>query len=452
MNNRNRTVTKDARLVNCFLEFDDQGELWVIGRPGLVSYSSSPPGLGQGMYNWKGDIYFILNGSIYKNGITFASGLDQTGGAYRFNQTLGANPKLVFMNGVKAYTTNGLTVSLDLHTIDADYPILAVKGIVYLNGAMYVMDPFGQIWGSSINSVDQPGDWTATNFIAAQSEPDAGVALAKQLVYIIAMGQWSTEVFTDAGNPIGSPLQVVQGSKISFGCANADSVREIDDRLFWISSTKSSGTQVSMLDQLTHQVISDPYIDRLIQSSNLTQVISSQLKIDGHSFYILTLKDVNLTLVYDIVTKEWHIWTDTNGNYFPISDYTYSLGNPHRHFFQHESNGQVYLVDSIYYNDAGAKIFRDIYTPKFDANTTRNKQMSLLRFVGDQITGSAVYVRWSDDDYQTWNNFRKVNLERKVAELIDLGTFRRRAFHFRSWSNTPFRMQALDTQYDIGVL
>lgn len=449
--NRDRTLQKDSRLVNCYLETSAEGDIWIYGRPGLAEYSTSPPGPGQGAYNWKGDVFFILNGTLYKNGVTVPGVLDQTGGAYRFSQILGATPKLVFGNGVKTYAYNGTSISADLHSIDVDFPLITVKGIVYLNGATYVMDRNGVIWGSVVNSVDQPGDWSALNFIAAQIEPDDGVALAKQLVYVVAFGQWSTEVFFDAGNPQGSPLGNVQGSKISYGCANADSVREIDDRLFWVSSTRSAGVQVSMMDQLNHQIISTKNVDRILQSSTLANIISSQLKIDGHSFYILTLKDVNTTLVYDLVEGEWHVWTDTNGNYFPISDYTYT-GNPKKHLFQHESNGKVYYVSTDYNTDAGSKIIRDIFTPIFDANTRRRKQLNIMEFIGDETPGSVLYVRYSDDDFKTWSNFRGINLNQKKPMLTGCGTFTKRAYHFRHWADCRFRMQAVDVQYDLGTL
>jgi hypothetical protein len=449
--NRDRTLRKDSKLINCYLETNKQGELWVYGRPGLQEFSTSPPGPGQGMYNWRDDVYFILNGTLYKNGVTVPGVLDQTGGAYRFSQILGATPKMVFGNGVKTYAYNGTTISADLHTIDVDFPIITVKGIVYLNGATYVMNPQGEIWGSVVNSVDQPGDWSALNFIAAQIEPDSGVALAKQLVYVIAFGQWSTEVFYDAGNPQGSPLGNVQGSKISYGCANADSVREVDDRLIWISSTRSAAVQISMLDQLNHQIISSKNVDRILQSSTLQSIIASQLKIDGHSFYILTLKDVNTTLVYDLTEGDWHIWTDTNGNYFPISDYTYSAP-PKKHLFQHESNGKVYYVSTDYFTDAGSKIVRDVYTPIFDAGTRRRKTLNIMFFVGDQTPGSILYVRRTDNDYQTWSNFRSVPLNKKKPMLTGEGTFEKRAYHFRHWANCQFRMQAVEVQYDLGTL
>lgn len=553
--NRASSYNKDARLVNCYIETDDQGELWIFKRPGTLLWKDTPDGIAQGSYQWNGNVYSLCNGTLYRDGVAVptGTGLDTSGGSYRFSQTLGALPKLIFGNGNKTYTYSGPsvritsvstsniggtlaadnyyykvtaltplgevmsinemsvttigatssntinwnpiasatgyriyrgttadgeslyysvgvvttfvdtgaagtagtpptfgTVSPDLHSIDVDFPLSCVKGIVYLNGANYVMDSYGQIWGSVINSVDQAGDWSAIDFIAAQIEPDDGVYLAKQLVYVVAFGQWSTEVFFDAGNPTGSPLGPVQGSKISYGCASAESVQEIDDRLFWISSTKSAGIQVSMLDQLNHQIISTKPVDRLIQASNLNQVMSLQLKTDGHSFYILTLKDINVTLAYDISENLWHQWTDTNGDYFPFESYTYSAD--HHHVLQHDSNGGLYYADVDYFNDNGSQIIVDIYTPNFDGNTRRRKHLKVMTFIGDQESGSVLDVRCSDDDYSTWTNFRRVNLSLKNPSLIDCGTFTKRAYHFRHRSNTRLRLQAVEVQYDIGSL
>ena len=454
--NRNSSFTKDARLVNCYIETDDQGELWVYKRPGYRIFSSGPTSPGQGCYFWRGDFYHIAQGTISKNGVTFGPSLNIPGGMYFFSEVLGATPKLVFSNGAAAYSTNGTTVSATLHSIDVDFPVATVKGIVYLNGATYVMDVSNQIWGSAINSVDQPGDWSAINFIAAQAEPDPGVFLAKQLVYVIAFNTWSTEVFFDAGNPTGSPLGPVQGSKISFGCAAALSVQQIDDKLFWISATRSASVQISMLDQLNHSVISTEPIERILQASNLAAVKSFQLKISGHNFYMVTLTDQNITLAYDIRENLWHQWTDTNGNYFPFVAYGYSATR--QHLIQHESNGDIYEVDTDFYTDVAdngttlTPIVVDIYAPNFDANTRRNKQLSMMEFIGDQTSGSTLSVRASDDDYQTWSNFRAVRLDVKRPLLVNCGTFRRRAYHFQHRSNTPFRLQAVEMQYDIGTL
>lgn len=551
--NRDGTFTKDARLVNCYLETDEQGEVWVYKRAGIAPFLSLGAKPGYGVFYWEGSTYSIFEDKFYKNGVLFHTGLDTTNGLYWFSSIKGAVPKLVFGNGKKtyAYTDAGVTVtslttsaaggtiaagtyyyvvtaitpqgetvrssefsvvttgatssntinwdtfatatgyriykgtaagvetayysvgvvntyvdtgtagtvgtppsvgilSNDLHSIDTNFPAQTVKGIVYLNGATYVMQSAAKIWGSVINSVSVPGDWSAIDFIEAQIEPDNGVALQKQLVYVIAFGEWSTEVFFDAGNPVGSPLGPVQGSKISYGCEHADSVQRIDDMLFWLSTSQTAAVQISMLSQLTHTVISTKPIDRLLQASDLTSIFSWQLKIDGHNFYVITVKNANLTLAYDISEGQWFQWTDTDGNYMPIVASTYDTQN--RHILQHESNGKLYYASMLNYNDDGMKIFVDIYTPIFDATTARRKQLAMMRFVGDQDRGSLLHVRYSDNDYKSWSNFRTVKLDAKKPTLINCGTFTRRAYHLRHWSDTPLRLQAIDVQYDVGTL
>lgn len=449
--NRDRSINKDARLVNCYIEATREGEVDIYKRPGLTQasmISANEPG--RGVYFWDGDVYSIFGSVLYRNGAVI-SNVEDTGGVYKFTSILGATPKLVLSNGKKAYaydTGGGLTS--DLHTIDADYPAETVKGLAYLNGPIYVMQPQAVIWGSAINSVSVDGDWDPNNYLRAQIEPDGGVFLAKQLVYVVALKKWTVEYFFDAGQAAGSPLQSVQGMKVNYGCASGESVRSVNDVLFFLSTDQNSSLQVSSLDKGAHNVISTPAIDRLLQAVNTSVIYSWTFKIDGHSFYILTFKLSNLTLVYDINQDLWCQWTDSNGNYLPIVDSTYDSSG--RHILQHETNGAIYYIDSNTYNDAGKPIVVDIITPNFDGQTFRRKNLNMLKFVCDQVEGSILYVRKTDDDYQTWSNFRKVDLNHRMPKLVNCGTFTRRAYNLQHRSNTPFRIRALEAQYDVGTL
>lgn len=451
--NRNSDTDKDARLVNCYVETDqEQGRLFIYKRPGFQSASIvADSQVGQGSFNWEGDVYTIFNGKLYRNGTQVGTGMDVPGGKYKFSSILGATPKLLMNNGNQGYAYDTLGgLSANLHSINASYPETTVKGWAYLNGAEYVMNPQAVIWGSDPNDVTTPGAWDALNFISAQSEPDNGVAMDRQLVYVVAFNEWSTEVFFDAGNPTGSPLGPVEGSRLSYGCAQADSVQRIDDCLFWLSVNQTSSNQVAMMQQLQMRIISTKPIDKLIAGADLTHVLSWQVKFDGHSFYVITLKDINLTLAYDIVENRWCQWVDVNGNYLPYVDSTYDqLG---RLIIQHESNGRLYFFSSEFQSDTTDPIVMDIFTPTFDAGTRRRKQLGMMQFVCDKLNGSNLYVRYSDDDYQTWSNWRVADLGQDLPYLPHCGTFTRRAWNFQHRQNLPFRMEAVELQYDVGTL
>ncbi len=445
--NRGYDTDADAKLVNAYVETRTRGqsvECWIYKRAGL-QHGFYLGGQAQGMFNWLGDVYAVSGGVLYKNGVNVGT-VSIPGGVYKFNSTLGATPRLIFGNGVASYYYDGTTLT---QITDANFPGAPVKGWSYLDGTLYVMDQAANIHGSNIND---PSTWDALNKIVAQIEPDKGVALAKQLVYAIAMKEWTTEVFYDAGNTTGSPLAPVQGGKISFGCASAESVQTIDDTLFWLSNTRSSAVQAITMDGLKAQIISTKPVERLIGEIDMTTVFSWQFKDSGHSFYGVTSREANITLVYDVKEKSWAQWTDADGNYFPFVSCTYDSNR--KHLFQHESNGSVYYLDQDFVDDDGSPITVDIITPNFDGDTRRRKHLNAIEFIGDQTEDSILQVRYNDSDYDpsSWSSWRQVDMQLDRAILSNNGTFRRRAYQIRHQAPTKLRLQAVELQLDLGTL
>jgi len=525
--NRDFTTSKDARLVNCYMESGSQkGELHIYKRPGVTRelelsegvYSTlQPPGgaaTALGAYNWLGDIYSVYSsggvGTLYKNASSVGT-VSATGGQYSFSQSLASSgsfigtttgPQIVLQctNALYSYdgttlitaATSGAVVTDGSLVIGAWYqvatvgtstfpgnntvgtifkattnsyggngtvalsncPTTMVPGLAYLDQTTYVLDPSAGIWGSYYNCpqfiVGGQGGSLGSNFLTAQIEPDPGVAIAKQLVYVIVFKQWSTEVFYDAGNASGSPLGAVQGAKVNYGCIAASSIQDIDGTLLWLGSNRNSNTQVLMLENVSAQVVSTNAIDKLIDNFDADDTIYSlSFKEGGHKFYLITDVQANLTLVYDITEKIWCQWTDVNGNYLPFVSTTYD--NEGDRVWQHATDGYFYAVSSANWNDQGSIITSDIYTPNYDGGVNSRKVMGIMYFTADRVVGSTLQVRHSDDDYVTWSRFRNVNLGSKRPYLDKCGTFYRRAFHLRHACNTPFRISAIEPVMDVGT-
>lgn len=444
--NRADTPDKDARLVNCYGEKTPEGDFLIYKRAGLSTNATlSKTGNGYGLYNWRGNVYAAIGSSLYKDGTSIGT-IDTTAGVYYFSQSLGATPRLVLGNGVKAYTYDGTTFA---QITDADFPTAFVKGWSYLDATTYVGLANAGIQGSDLND---PTSWDPLNLIVAQIEPDRGVAMGKQLVYTILFKEWTTEVFYDAANSVGSPLGTVQGAKVSFGCLSANSVQSIGDVLLWVSTTREASPQIIKMAGLKAEVVSTPAIERLLRGEDFSSgVFSWSFKDGGHSFYILTVKNANLTLAYDISENLWWQLTDSSGNYFPIVASTFDSSN--RWLVQHESNGKVYYMDRSYTSDDGSAITVDGYTPNFDGGVDRVKTLQILRILADQEEGSLLQLRCNDQDFSPtkWTEFRAVDLGTPRPFLKDCGTFRRRAYNFRHQSNTPLRLRAMDMQLDLGT-
>jgi hypothetical protein len=444
--NRGETATKDARLVNGYVETQENKELWIYKRPGIsqhLNIAGSTPG---GIYNWKGDLYSVVGSTLYKEAVAISGTLNTTGGPYTFSSTLGATQKLFLSNTQKGYlydTVNGL-----VEITDVDFPSTdLVPGSVYLDGTTYVMDVRANVYGSDINN---PLNWNPLNKLVAQIEPDGGVRLAKQLVYVIAFKQWSTEVFYDAGNPTGSPLGTVQGAKVNVGCRSAASVQDVEGTLLWIAQARDGSASVWLMDSLKAVQVSTPAIDRLLQQADYSTVYSWAFRIVGHKFYGVTLVGSNLTIVYDLTSGVWYQWTDPNGNYLPLNSSTFSSAQ--QPLVQSSTTGKIYKFALTNTNDEGVVFPMDLYTPNVDFGTRLKKYLKNLDIIADQAAGSSLFIRVSDDDYQTWSNFRQVDLGQARPRLTDCGTFRRRAHHLRHFANTPLRIQALEAWVDLGSL
>lgn len=322
-----------------------------------------------------------------------------------------------------------------------------VPGTAYFDTYVFVMTEDGKIWNSEPND---PTKWDALNYVTAEAEPDKGVALAKHFNYLMAFGQWSTEFFYDAGNAVGSPLLPNQTFRIEFGCANGNSVVEMQQTVVWVAVGRNTGRTVLMLDGTRPVQISDVSIERILNQSSLQNVRSYSLKISGHYFYVLNLLDDDLTLVCDIKSKQWSIWTSYVNGQENILDGVFYTSYNNEGYALDNDNGVLYNVSEHNYTDLVGPIQYRIRTPLIDADSTMRKFIGRLEVVGDKI-GATLRIRHTDDDYQNWSQYRNVDLNATRSVLYQNGNFRRRAYEFFCTDNQPIRLQACEMDLDAGT-
>ena len=333
-----------------------------------------------------------------------------------------------------------------------------VAGAPYLDTYTVIGSPNGEIYTSNPND---PTVWNALNYITAESDPDNQVGLCKHLNYILSFGQYSVEFFYDAGNYPGSPLSVASSYKIELGCANGNSIVSIENVVFFVGTSQDLGPSVYAISGTSPSKISTPFIDRIIQNSTLTDVKAYPLRINGHTFYILTLADLNVTIVYDANEKVWTQWTmwakggvDSGvlnvyaEQYFRPSFYA---GNGSIYYVLDDDNGKLYTVSDHVYNDAGAPIYYRSVTDLLDSGTTKRKFYQRVEIVGDKQP-AIINIRHTDDDYKSWSPYRTVNLAAQRPQIYQTGQARRRAWEFLCTDNTPLRLLAAEVDFSIGEL
>lgn len=218
-------------------------------------------------------------------------------------------------------TTNG---SVNRVT-NANYPVTTLPGVVFLDAAFYVMTPTGRIFGSAL---EDPTTWTALNVVTAEGGSGIPMALQRHQSYILAFTDANLQVFYDAANPApGSPLSPASNMFFEVGCASGTSIVSIKDTTIFMSKTKQRGRAISLLSGMSMGEISDDVVNRILNLDDLSTVYSFGIRISGHDLYVLTLVKSNVTLVFDMVTKMWHIWSSNQANSsLPVTSITYSNG------------------------------------------------------------------------------------------------------------------------------
>ena len=333
-------------------------------------------------------------------------------------------------------------------------------GVAYLDGYMIIGTTAGQLWNSgNLGITTDVTSWSALGYVSANSIPDNLVGITRHLNYVIAFGEWGMDMYYDSGVAYpDSPLSLAPSYHSEIGCVNGNSIVSMDNTVLWIGQGLSTGPVVYMLEGTIPVPISTWSINKVLSTSTIENIYAYLFRYNGHSFYVLTLYDVNLTLVYDLTTQSWSQWTmwatsDETGivseNYFRPVFFAGSYLNNLQYYCLDYNNGTIYLFSDNNTTDLEYPIYYRVVTPLLDSGTTKRKLYHSIEIVGDKLNGSG-RLRYTSDDYRGWSNFRTVSLTANRPILYQLGNSRRRAWELLSLSNTPLRLTCLEVNFTIG--
>lgn len=269
------------------------------------------------------------------------------------------------------------------------------------------------------------------------------IVVCSRQIWLI--GQLTTEVWYDAGNP-DFPFSPVPGAFIQHGTIATYSVASSDVNVFWLTEDLQGRAMVLQGSGYQAERISTHAIEGEWSSySTIADAIGFCYQQAGHTFYVLTFPTADKTWVYDVSTQLWHerAWIDDNG-----------VEHRHRamcHAYCYEKNivgdwenGNIYELDLNTYTDNGQPI-RRIRT--FPHLLNELKRVSYHKFTADMQLGTlddttsnepTMQLRWSDTRGASWNNpisqVMGVQGEySRIAQFRRLGMARDRVFEI-SWS------------------
>ncbi len=458
--NRGTSGSKDQRFVNCFPEVlknkaTGESRVFLQKRPGLAAYSTpSTSAAARGIFYWPrtGKYYSVFGNKVYSNttDINAASRLVGTTGSVGWAAFEGVSNDYLFLcDGTNGYTIS--TTDTFTQVTDAQFPSPHIPNPVYLDGYIFLMTVGADIYNSAN---DDPTSWTSTDFINAEMYPDRGTALARIGNNILAFGETSVEFFYDAANPTNSPLSPNQAPAIKLGCVAPHAMYQNERFVMFVAQNAVGGKGVWVIEGYTPRKVSTEAIDRMIDAeTSITTATGFGIRVMGHLFYVLNLPSSARTLVYDPEQDFWHEWSSNNACAHTVFQCSYATDAAGTILMPDNSSGAVYSFSTTTYQDNAVAILMEVVTAKQDFGNSNRKFYYGVYVVGDTTSASSnLSISWSDDDYTTFNTARTVDMGASRAYLSRLGQSRRRSFKLAYSGNYPMRLEALELDYNLGIM
>jgi len=445
-----------------FSSFDDKQA--VVKRPGLKLILSQAGGFPQGLFSIGPNNHPLkVDTAAIRDAVTNAY-YGPAGGSLpcTFSTTEGAGGTflypLVFINeGNHLNTVNTLTGVVTVVTTASTAPSLPqyVPGVVCLNSTTYVLDADGKLYNSAVGDCYT---WNALNFVKVNQDDTKPKALARHLNYIIGFTEQSGVVYVDVGNAVGSTLQRYDSACFSIGCSAGFTVASFEQGLIWVGKRADANNSVWILNGLTPQKISTEHIDKFFENNGLAvsgvfQPSAYITKFRGHEFYVLHLPTPDITLVYDIVNKTWHVWSSNrilgiegifDGVFCCESRYqdseAYMMGKEGSIYQLHEG---TYQDEEI--NNRNINVL--VQTSRLDLGTQKRKIFNSVNLLAD-ADNTTVALSYTDNDYTSFSTPRNFTLSQDRPAIFALGMGRKRAFRFAHTDNTPLRLYG--AEFDIS--
>jgi hypothetical protein len=466
---RDGTITKDSYTKNCYFDpaVGEQPDL--VKRPGTNAVVNGLSGTAQGLFKTNQIAIAIVGDSLYDAMTAHLYGAIPTpitlGVPYdAVSNTPNVNTSYFkSQTGMWQFVISGPTIT---KVTDVNYPAITVPGLAFLDGVFYVMDPTGKIVGSALNDGTT---WPALDFLQLDGALGYGVGISRHLNYIAAFTSQGLQLLWDANaapNGQGIALNPVLNASYTTGCVSGFTIQSIDDTTVFMGQTAKFSRGVYQLVGLQLTKISTPEIDRILNTGGIgpgTWVYASSCKSAGHSFYILTFPptDINLTLVCDLTTQNWHVWSSVVGGveraFVPRFFLNYGVdpagsnGNVAEkgNLCQDTITGQTLEFQNINYTDADGPIPVAAVTPNYDAGSLNWKRFAAMFQIADTVN-TTVNISFTDNDYQSFSTPRSVDMSSVRKMLRNCGSSRRRAWKLTHQDNTPLRLYVMNM--DITIL
>lgn len=325
---------------------------------------------------------------------------------------------------------------------DPDFP--GANTVAFVDGYFCFNHPDTGQW--FISQLYDGTSFDGLDFATAEGNPDNIVAIAGVRRNVWELGQSTTEVSYNSGNP-DFPFDRIQGAFMEYGCAGAGTASTLANTIFWVGSDKDGAFTVWMAEQYAPQRVSTFAIEYMISlyGANIINATSFTYQEEGHFFYVLNIPGMPSTLVYDVTLKEWHERCYLNTDFGVLE-----RGRPEHHMFAFGKHlvgdyatGKLYQQSLDFTDDDGGVVKRlrtcqyiaddleYIFHERLQIDVESGVGLPALTPVEDN--DPQMVMRYSNDGANTWSNelFRSMGKQGEYNKRVlwnRLGKARQRVY------------------------
>lgn len=296
-----------AQLLNCFAEQapkDGKKAPIILRRcAGIRAWADSPAeGVAvRGFDVLDGVLYALIGTTLYtvsSTGVTSALSGTVPGGERVQMVNNGLDIVIVRPQVGTAYSYSGVSVAQITDPVFLGFG--PVGNVVFIDGYfVFRVQNSGRFFNSGINALT----FNALDVATAEGAPDDMIAMIVDHREIIMPGSFTTEIWYDAANDVGSPFSRSPDGLLEQGCAAGQTLGKQDNSVFWLANDLTMRRLASNNPTKISNYGIDSLVQRLPRADDGFTLSYVQ---DGHLMYAVTFPFAGRTVVFDCSTGEWH--------------------------------------------------------------------------------------------------------------------------------------------------
>ena len=322
----------------------------------------------------------VVNNSVFKVDSslrkTFIGDISTSSGFVSIAENL--NNQIAIVDGLNCYIYNYSLSSLTKQKFTTNLiPNYVVYHNTYFVFGNADLSSNGSAW--YVYSYDTPTKIKEAVQLALQTKSDYAIAVSKMPGggnNILVFGTSVTEIWTNIPN-YQNIYQRMSSANIDYGCLSVATIATSDKYVMWLGINEDSSPVILMFFGNTVIPVSTDGINYQLGSlKNPEKSLGFFFKNDGHLFYIITFysNDDNLTIVYDIETKQFFNLTDAESNSYPANKIVYFNNNI---YFTSFKNGCLYQAGTNF-TTYDENLDSDVYSENL------NKEIPRIRITSSQ--------------------------------------------------------------------